>query len=199
MNDSTSFYLLNDLGSHSSPSLMERSLRCLGTRLNAIPSVAHAAMRGALFVAASWLTSHPIVHAYDPPPAPCDEATLAAPRTESLGDNEQRPIQHHWVFEANKRGRLFLKSPNDQFFLQVRGLLQLDYRSFPAGQEKGSPRIVEPGFFVQRARPTFLACVYRQIKIRLSPDFGNGIERLHSSLLPTWNGIDSHTLAWPTA
>lgn len=155
---------------------MERSLRCLGARLNAIPSIAHAAMRGALFVAASWLTSHPIVHAYDPPPAPCDEATLAAPRPESLGDNEQRPIQHHWMFEVNKRGRLFLKSPDDQFFLQVRGLLQLDYRSFPAGQEKGSPRVVEPGFFVQRARPTFLACVYRQIKIRLSPDFGNGIE-----------------------
>ena len=80
------------------------------------------------------------------------------------------------MFGATKRDGSFLKSPDDRLFLQVRGLLQLDYRSFPAGQEKGSPRIVGPGFFVQRARPTFIACVNRQIKIRVTPDFGNGLD-----------------------
>ena len=130
----------------------------------------------ASFVVASWLTSYPVVHAYDPPPVPCGEAARTTPRPVSSGDEEQRPIPSHWMFGANKRDGLFLKSPDDQLFLQTKALLQLDYRSFPGGQEKGSPRIVGPGFFVQRARPMLTACVYRQIKIQFTPDFGNGLE-----------------------
>jgi len=154
---------------------MERLQRRLSAGSNALSSFAYAAMWTS-FVAASWLTLYPIVHAYDPPPVPCDEATFATPRPVSSDDQEPRPIQSQWMFGANKRDGLFLKSPDDQFLLQVRGLLQLDYRSFPGGQETGSPSIVGPGFFVQRARPTLLACLYRQIKIRFTPDFGNGLD-----------------------
>lgn len=154
---------------------MERLLRRPRAGSNAIPSFAYATM-WASFLVASWSPPYSIVHAYDPPPVPCDEAAPTTPRPVSSGDEEQRPMQSHWMFGASKRDGVFLKSPDDRLFLQAKGLLQLEYRSFPGGQEKGSPRIVGPGFFVQRARPMFAACVDRQVKIQFTPDFGNGLE-----------------------
>jgi phosphate-selective porin OprO/OprP len=85
------------------------------------------------------------------------------------------PSREQWIHGINTRQGVFVQSPNGDVLLQGHGLLQIDYRTFPGGQNMNNPGVVSSRVVVQRARPTLIACLYREVKVTITPDFGNGL------------------------
>ncbi len=68
----------------------------------------------------------------------------------------------------------FLMSGEGDFFLRLPVLLQVDYRSFPGGQNGTNPGVRPNTFILQRARPMVHFRLWRYFRGYMTPDFGNG-------------------------
>jgi len=81
---------------------------------------------------------------------------------------------------ASANEGFFIKSPDGDFLLRLRGLLQVDSRSV-SGRE--DPKASDDTFLLRRARPIFEGTVFGDIDFRLVPDFGEGRAAIQDAYL----------------
>lgn len=81
---------------------------------------------------------------------------------------------------ANAKEGFSIKSPDGDFSLRLRGLLQVDSRSV-SGRE--DPKTSDDTFLLRRARPFFEGTVFGDIDFRLVPDFGEGKAAIQDAYL----------------
>ena len=84
------------------------------------------------------------------------------------------------VITAGGKDGFSIKSPEGNFTLRLRGLLQLDDRSV-SGREDS--KASDDSFLVRRARPYFEGTIYKDIDYRIVPDFGEGKAALQDAYL----------------
>jgi len=68
-----------------------------------------------------------------------------------------------------------LRSPGGTFVAEGSALVQIDYRSFPGGQNFSNPGVESARLVAQRLRPTVSGCLFHEIGFTVTPDFGNGL------------------------
>ena len=81
---------------------------------------------------------------------------------------------------ANLKDGFSIKSPDGDFLLRLRGLLQADGR-FVSGKE--DPKAADDTFLLRRVRPILEGTVFGDIDFRLVPDFGGGTAALQDAYL----------------
>ena len=81
---------------------------------------------------------------------------------------------------ANGKDGFSIKSPDGDFSLRLRGLLQVDSRSV-SGRE--DPKASADTLLLRRARPIFEGTVFGDIDFRLVPDFGEGKAAIQDAYL----------------
>jgi len=81
---------------------------------------------------------------------------------------------------TNGKEGFSIKSPDGDFALRLRGLLQVDSRSV-SGRE--DPKASDDTFLLRRARPFFEGTVFGDIDFRLVPDFGEGKAAIQDAYL----------------
>ncbi len=81
---------------------------------------------------------------------------------------------------ANAKEGFSIKSPDGDFALRLRGLLQVDSRIVDGRED---PRASDDTFLVRRARPFLEGTVFGDIDFRLVPDFGEGKAALQDAYL----------------
>jgi phosphate-selective porin OprO/OprP len=112
----------------------------------------------------------PAAAAAEVAPPPVDKAEV-----EAIVDDK---IKKQKVLAGWKDG-FFLESPNGDFKLKLRGLLQVDAR-VPFGDET-NPTIKQ--FYLRRVRPIFEATAYKHFYLKIMPDFGLGTTVLQDAYL----------------
>ncbi len=81
---------------------------------------------------------------------------------------------------ASAKDGFSIKSPDGDFLLRLRGLLQADGR-FVSGQE--DPKASDDTFLLRRVRPIFEGTIFGAIDFRLVPDFGGGTAAIQDAYL----------------
>ncbi len=81
---------------------------------------------------------------------------------------------------ASAKDGFSIKSPDGDFSLRLRGLLQVDSRSV-SGRE--DPKASDDTFLLRRARPIFEGTVFGDIDYRFVPDFGEGKAAIQDAYL----------------
>lgn len=84
------------------------------------------------------------------------------------------------VATANAKDGFSLKSPDGDFLLRLRGLLQVDSR-LVSGKE--DPKASDDTFLLRRVRPIFEGTVFGDIDFRFVPDFGGGTAAIQDAYL----------------
>jgi phosphate-selective porin OprO/OprP len=101
----------------------------------------------------------------------------------------QLEIEHEQAVEKAKTAPLVtasakegfaIKSPDGDFSLRLRGLLQVDSRSVDGRED---PKVSDDAFLLRRARPFFEGTVFGDIDFRLVPDFGEGKSTIQDAYL----------------
>ena len=82
------------------------------------------------------------------------------------------------VLVAGDKGFGF-KSADGDFEYKLRGLIQLDHRSFGDDEVNGVDQL--DGFLARRIRPTFEGTVFGKYDFRFTPEFGEGVNRAQDS------------------
>jgi phosphate-selective porin OprO/OprP len=82
------------------------------------------------------------------------------------------------VLVADEKGFGF-KSADGNFEYKLRGLIQLDHRTFGDDEVNGVDQI--DGFLARRIRPTFEGTVFGKYDFRFTPEFGEGVNRAQDS------------------
>jgi len=81
---------------------------------------------------------------------------------------------------ASAKEGFSLKSPDGEFSLRLRGLLQADSRVVDG---RDDPKASDATFLLRRARPFFEGTVFKDIDFRIVPDFGEGKAALQDAYL----------------
>jgi phosphate-selective porin OprO/OprP len=81
---------------------------------------------------------------------------------------------------ANGKEGFSIKSPDGDFLLRLRGLLQVDSR-LVSGKE--DPKASDDTFLLRRVRPIFEGTVFGDIDFRFVPDFGGGTAAIQDAYL----------------
>lgn len=92
-----------------------------------------------------------------------------------LVGTEERPGLAGLIGGWTRHNGFFLMSSNGDFFLRLPVLMQMDYRSFPGGQNGTDPGVQPNTFVLQRIRPMAHVRVWRYFHALITPDFGNGV------------------------
>jgi phosphate-selective porin OprO and OprP len=92
-----------------------------------------------------------------------------------LVGTEERPGLAGLIGGWTRHNGFFLMSSNGDFFLRLPVLMQMDYRSFPGGQNGADPGVQPNTFVLQRIRPMAHVRVWRYFHALITPDFGNGV------------------------
>ena len=92
-----------------------------------------------------------------------------------LVGTEERPGLSGLIGGWTRHNGFFLMSSGGDFFLRIPGLIQADFRSFPAGQDGTDPGVHPSTFILQRMRPMVHVRLWRYFRGLLTPDFGNGM------------------------
>lgn len=82
------------------------------------------------------------------------------------------------VLVAGEKGFGF-KSADGNFEYKLRGLIQLDHRSFGDDEVNNVDQL--DGFLARRIRPTFEGTVFGKYDFRFTPEFGEGVNRAQDS------------------
>jgi phosphate-selective porin OprO/OprP len=127
-----------------------------------------------------------------------DPNTTTTPTTEerlAQLEQNQKVIQRQWEIEreqaaekaktaplvsAGAKEGFSLKSPDGEFTLRLRGLLQADSRSVDG---RDDPKASDDTFLLRRARPYFEGTLFQDIDFRIVPDFGEGKAALQDAYL----------------
>ncbi len=83
------------------------------------------------------------------------------------------------IITANSKDGFAIKSPDDDFILKLRGLIQTDSRSVSG--KKGSTS--DDTFLLRRLRPIFEGTVWKDIDFKFVPDFGSGATAIQDAYL----------------
>jgi len=112
-----------------------------------------------------------------PAAKPTDEAAVPVPKeeVEALIDDK---LKKQKVLAGWKDG-FFLESPNGDFKLKFRGLVQANAR-FPFG---AGTNPTNSQFFLRRVRPTFEGTVFKYFDWKIMPDFGLGTTTLQDAYM----------------
>jgi phosphate-selective porin OprO/OprP len=81
---------------------------------------------------------------------------------------------------ANAKEGFSIKSPDGDFALRLRGLLQVDSRSVDGRED---PKASDDTFLLRRVRPVFEGTVFGDIDFRFVPDFGEGKAAIQDAFL----------------
>ena len=103
--------------------------------------------------------------ATDQPPSVCG----------SLAQPDDLAQERQWRVAIQDNFRPIVASPDGNLVLEGSALVQIDYRSFPGGQNPTNPGVVSARLVAQRLRPTVSGCLFREIGFQITPDFGNGL------------------------